>query len=186
MKPVRKVCHTMWGWTLNGGAWSLWSEIRRHVNVMDGYLTIGCVMYYVPWCYGLTSARNEQPAGKPLLQHCRSMGLWCDQGKLLPWASTYWQSDRVSPWGAPFTVAICRVSWPLLENAPLMMSLSLFCFGWWKKTAGLSPKWQYGMRWHHMGLCEPCSCNYEHQRKGFETAMWVLHTQFHMCSKIKE
>lgn len=120
MKPVRKVCHTMQGWTLTRGAWSLWSEIRRHVNVMDSYLTIGCVMYYGPWCYRLTSARNEQSAGKPLLQHCRSMGLWCDQGELLPWASTYWQSDGVSPWGAPFTPAICRVGWPLLKNSPLI------------------------------------------------------------------
>lgn len=37
----------MQGWTLTRGAWSLWSEIRRHVNVMDSYLTIGCVMSMV-------------------------------------------------------------------------------------------------------------------------------------------
>lgn len=45
--------------------------------MVDGYLDIGCVMHYGPWCYGLTSARCEQPAGKPLLQH--SAGPWdCD------------------------------------------------------------------------------------------------------------
>lgn len=135
------------------------------------------------WCYGLTSARNERSAGKPLLQHCRSIGLWWDQGKLLPWASTYWQSVRVSPWediwwkvfagwGGCFWRSshyLCSYPcfvWSMKEGSWFVSQMAI-----WHVSTSHGSLWAFQLQlWNCRRVSRQlCEC----------------FTQFHMCSKIE-
>lgn len=146
MKPVRKICCVMWA-----GSWlgDLVLVIRnKETCKCDGWSPdTGCALCRAPWCRGLTPARKEQ-SGKAVLQHCRSMGRWCRQGKPPPRASITSLYCRYLCRGVGHSGESPTVSIPVY---------ALFC--WWKRTACLSPKWGNDTCWYHMNLHVPFRCN---------------------------
>lgn len=161
----------MWGWVLAQRPWSLWSEMR-HVNVMDDHLTIGCVIYHDPWSYRLTSARKQQER-----LSSSSAGLWdCD----VTWASHHQEL-------LPHPLLQVPAGWvgQFWRIPHCQHSYLCFILGNEGRQLVYLPNEEMTC-WYHRDLCVPFRCNHEHQRKGFETALWVFHTQFHVYSEIKE
>lgn len=126
---------------------------------MDDHLIMGCVMYPALWCYGLTSARKEQSAGKL----CSSTaGLWdCDVAwpshnhelLLCPllqvpagWGGQFWRIPHCQHPGLCFISGDERRQLVCLPNEEMMC-------------------------WYHRDLSVPFRRSYEHQRKGFEAAL---------------
>lgn len=72
------MCRMTWGWVLVRRSWFLWSEIRGHVNVMDGHLTIGCAMHHGVMDWHLQEGAISRKGCAPALQ-VRGTVMWPGQ-----------------------------------------------------------------------------------------------------------